>query len=295
MHKTSCAIMFADISGSTNLYDQLGDEVAKNMIDRCLGHLQVVTETHNGVVIKKIGDELMCRFESAEAAISAAKVAQIEIKTLQAMEKTRLTIRAGVHFGEVIEDENDIFGDAVNVAARMAGIAKGGQIITTAETVEDLPAESKSQVRQVDITRVKGKQDKLAVFEVIWEKGSDVTRVATELLSRSVDKPKRLQLSMGESVCELESESESISIGRDGTCDIVVNTALASRKHAYCELRRGKFVIVDQGTNGTYVSSPGGDEVYLRREELVLFGKGSISLGKPIAETEEADLIHYEC
>ena len=152
-----------------------------------------------------------------------------------------------------------------------------------------------SQVRQVDITRVKGKQEKLAVYEVLWEQSSDVTRVATELLSRSVDKPKKLLLKMGELSCELENESDSISIGRDNSCDIVVNTALASRKHAYCEFRRGKFVIVDQGTNGTYVTNAGGDEVYLRREELVLLGNGSISLGKPIAESEEAELIHFEC
>ena len=287
--------MFADISGSTNLYDQLGDETAKDIIDRCLGHLQVVTETHNGVVIKKIGDELMCRFDSSEAAVSAARVSQIEIKNLQSLEKIRLTIRAGVHFGEVIEDENDIFGDAVNVAARMAGIAKGGQIITTSDTVEDLPQALASQIRQVDITRVKGKQEKLAVYEVLWEQTNDVTRVATELLSRSVNKPKKLQLSMGEVNCELENEADSISIGRDNSCDIVVNTALASRKHAYCELRRGKFVIVDQGTNGTYVANAGGDEVYLRREELVLLGKGSISLGKPISESEDTELIHFEC
>jgi class 3 adenylate cyclase len=295
MQKTSCAIMFADISGSTRLYEQMGDDVAKKLIDRCLGHLQVVTEAHNGTVIKKIGDELMCRFESAESAVASARVSQFEIKSLQALEKTPLSIRAGVHYGEVIEDEDDIFGDAVNIAARMAGIAKGGQIITTADTVDALSAGLASEVRQVDITRVKGKQEKLAVYEVLWEKSSEVTRVATELLSRSVEKPVKLRLSSGDRVCELGSEIESISIGRDDACDLVVNTALASRRHAICELRRGKFVIVDQGTNGTYVSMAGGGEVYLRREELVLRGKGAISLGKPVAEADPAELIEFEC
>ncbi len=191
MLKTSCAIMFADISGSTQMYDQLGDEVAKKTIDKCLGLLQVVTETHKGIVIKKIGDELMCRFDSADAAVSAAKVSQSEIKALGTLENTPLSIRAGIHYGDVIEDENDIFGDAVNIAARMAAIAKGGQIITTADSVDELGAELSSQVRQVDLTRVKGKQEKLAVFEVLWEQGGDVTRVATELLSRSVTRPRK--------------------------------------------------------------------------------------------------------
>ncbi len=277
------------------MYDQLGDEVAKQIIDKCLDQLQVVTETHGGTVIKKIGDELMCRFDSAAAAISAARVSQSEISTFQAHGNTRLSIRTGIHFGEVIEDDNDIFGDAVNVAARMAGIAKGGQVITTAETIEGLPPELSAQVRQIDIAKVKGKQGKLAVYEVIWEQGSAVTRVATELLLRSAAKPTRLRLSLGPITCELENDSHSISIGRADDCDLVIDTALASRKHAYCELRRNKFLIVDQGTNGTYVSSAGGDEVYLRREEMVLQGKGKISLGKPIAETDAADIIHFEC
>ena len=295
MLKTSCAIMFADVSGSTQMYDQLGDEAAKATIDKCLGQLQVVTEAHKGVVIKKIGDELMCRFDSADAAVSAARISQSEIKTLGTLENSPLSIRAGIHYGDVIEDDNDIFGDAVNIAARMAGIAKGGQIITTADTVSELGEELASQVRQVDLTRVKGKQEKLAVFEVLWEQGGDITRVATELLSRSVTMPKILRLSRGEMAWEISSDSDSIWIGRDETCDIIVNTALASRKHAYCELRRGKFVLVDQGTNGTYVSTDGGDEVYLRREEMVLRGKGSISLGKPVVDTAAADLINFEC
>ena len=295
MLKTSCAILFADVSGSTQMYDQLGDEMAKQTIDKCLGQLQVVTETYNGVVIKKIGDELMCRFDSAEAAVSAARVSQSEIKALGSLENTPLSIRAGIHYGDVIEDDNDIFGDAVNIAARMAGIAKGGQIITTADTVSELSAESGSQVRQVDLTRVKGKQEKMAVFEVLWEQGGDVTRVATELLSRSVTRPTKLRLSRGEEVLEMNSESDSIWIGRDEACDLVVNTALASRKHACCELRRGKFVLADHGTNGTYVSTSGEDEVYLRREEMVLRGSGSISLGKPVAETATEELIGFEC
>ncbi len=295
MLKTSCAILFADISGSTQMYDLLGDEVAKRTIDRCLGQLQMVVETHKGIVIKKIGDELMCRFDSADGALAAARVSQQEIMRLGTQEGTQLSIRAGVHYGEVIEEENDIFGDAVNLAARMAGIAKAGQIITTADTVAELGLELAAQVRLVDLTHVKGKQEKLAVYEVMWEEGDDVTRVATQLMSRVVVRPTALRLRRGAVTCEITSESDSIWIGRDETCDLVVNTTLASRKHVFCELRRGKFVLVDHGTNGTYISVSGDDEVYLRREEMVLRGTGSISLGKPVAEASDEELIHFEC
>ena len=295
MQKASCAIMFADVSGSTRLYDDLGDDVAKKIIDKCLGCLQIVTETHKGIVVKKIGDELMCRFDSAAAAISAARVSQSEIQSLRVDENISLSIRAGIHFGAVIEDENDIFGDAVNVAARMAGIAKAGQIITTQSSVDELPSEMSGQVRQVDFTRVKGKQEKMAVYEVLWDQKSEVTKVATELLSRAASKTKKLELRMGEQRLTLVSENSLITIGRETECDFVVNTALSSRKHAVCELRRDKFVISDQGTNGTYVKTANGDEVYLRREELILQGQGTISLGQPCAETDADLLIHFEC
>ena len=296
MEKVSCAIMFADVSGSTKMYDELGDDIAKGIMDKCLGHLQGVIESHQGIVIKKIGDELMCRFENASAAISAARESQNEIRLLQIDGNIRLSIRAGIHFGEVIEDENDIFGDAVNVAARMAGIAKGGQIITTKDTVECLPPEKRSSgVRHIDNTRVKGKNEKIAVYEVLWEQDNSVTRVAHTLLFRSVAEPKKLELRLGNKIVELNSENESITIGRDVDCDLIINNALASRKHVICELRRGKFLITDHGTNGTYVTSPNGDEVYLRREELVLQGKGSISLGKSISETDTSELIYFDC
>jgi len=293
MKKTSCAIMFADVSGSTQLYDRMGDEVAKNAIDHCLGHLQAVTETNQGVVIKKIGDELMCRFETAEHGICAAKAAQIETTNLLALDNIKLSIRIGLHFGQVIEDDNDIFGDAVNVAARMAGIAKGGQIITTAETFAALPDELTAQVRQIDLTHVKGKEEMLEVYEVMWEQSGDFTRVATQLFSRAKLKPVKLKLTFGSNVVELNSSSKAITVGRDESCDFVVNTGLASRKHATFEFRRGKFILTDQGTNGTYASFSGKEEIYLRREELVLQGTGLISLGQSIDETDAENLIEF--
>ncbi len=295
MQKSSCAIMFADISGSTRLYDQLGDDIAKQCIGKCLDHLTAITEAHKGIVIKTIGDEVMCRFDSADAAVTAAQFSQLEIQSLQLQANTRVMIRAGIHFGGVIEENDDIFGDAVNVAARMTGIARGGQIITTEETVGKLSAALSSQTRQVDLTRVKGKQEKIAVYEVLWEQNDEVTRMATQLLSRKQDITLQLELRYGSTLCTLSDENAAISIGRGEDCDLQTTASLASRKHARCELRRGKFIITDQSTNGTYITPNHGDEVYLRREELILQGRGSISLGNPASESDTSEFIYYHC
>ena len=293
MQKARYAIVFADISGSTQLYDQMGDEIAKKAIGECLDQMRQVVQAHNGSVIKTIGDELMCRFDEAENAIEAARSMQLKVQTLRPHKDIQFSIRAGVHFGEVIEEEGDIFGDAVNVAARMAGIAKAGQIITTEDTVKDLSRMLAAQTRQVDVTRVKGKQEMIAVYEVLWE--DEVTCIAPQLLERGGEGETALELRCGQMQQQLTCMHGSLTIGRDLGCDLVVTTALASRQHARCEWRRGKYILVDQSTNGTYVSMPNSQDIYLRREEVVLQGSGTISLGKTRADSDEAEIIYFQC
>ena len=295
MNKTSCAIMFVDISGSTQIYEQLGDEIAKQSIDKCLAQISDIVVAQQGIVVKSIGDELMCRFESPADAILAAISSQVEVGTLKFTGLAHIAIRAAVHFGEVIEDSNDIFGDAVNVAARMTGISRAGQILTTESTFNDLPEELRSQTRQIDLLHVKGKQEKLAVYEVLWEQQDRITKISTDLLSRMEELETVLTLSHRNESKELSNLKKPVTVGRSRDCGFVVDTALASREHVLIEQRRGKFVITDQGTNGTYIVTHSGQEVYLRREEFILHGKGKFSLGKPLTECEDADLVFYEC
>lgn len=287
--------MFLDISGSTQLYEQLGDEGAKIQIEKCLGHLTEIVVAHNGGGIRAIGDEIMCRFNSPDDAIEAARVAQLETSSIPTPQDVHLSIRAGLHHGEVILGDNDIFGDAANVAARMVGIAKAGQIITTSDTVSRLSKELVTLVRQIDLIRVKGKRDKIAVYEFLWEQNEDLTKASITLLSRGEKNVGILKLTYGNQVRELESEQETIVVGRDESCELFVNTSLASRKHSFFQLRRDKFVVTDQSINGTYVDTGNGREVYLLREELVLQGNGQLSLGKSITECDTTEIIYFEC
>jgi len=287
--------MFVDISGSTQMYEKLGDEIAKQAIDKCLAQISDIVVAQNGSVIKSIGDELMCRFDSADAAIAAAVACQVEVSTLTFTGLARISIRAAVHFGQVIEDESDIFGDAVNVAARMTGISRAGQILTTEDTVNALSGTLGGAIRQIDLAQVKGKEDKIAVYEVLWEQQDRVTRISNDLLARIQESDMNLKLTHGRDTLEMNNQKKKSQIGRSEDCDFIVDTVLASRVHAIVELRRGKFFITDQGTNGTYVNTNSGQEVYLRREEFILHGKGKISLGQPFAECDEGELIYFEC
>jgi adenylate cyclase len=281
------AILFADVSGSTRLFETLGDSTARVKVAECLDTLTDVTKEHHGTVIKTIGDEIMCTFPTADDAATAAKEmheALIEDVTEgTGSEGTQLSIRVGMHFGPAIHEGGDVFGDAVNIAARMAAQAKGGQIMTTQTTVDLLAPMLRASTRFVDRAPIKGKKEEIEIYEIIWQE-EDVTRMATGLLQDDQRHQARLKVRYNNQEIELNKERSSLMMGRSQGCDLPINEKMASRQHVRIELRRDKFFIVDQSTNGTHVLIENGEEAFLRREEMPLHGSGRISLGKGFSE-----------
>jgi class 3 adenylate cyclase len=274
---TELAVLFADVSGSTKLYEALGDTQAKLLIDELLGGMRAVTERHRGRVIKTIGDELMCVFPDAERGFLAATDMQTLVNALAVMRGVKRMIRVGFHSGPVIEEKGDVFGDTVNVAARMAGLAKGMQIMTTRTTVDALPAALRASTRAIAALAVKGKADDLAVCEVLWQEGDDLTMAAGA--SAAAEIRFELELRHGAKEIVLGNELKTALMGRDAACDLVIADPKASRQHARIERRRDKFFLTDQSTNGTYVTFAGEPEIVLRREEVMLRRSGRITFG----------------
>lgn len=286
------AILFADVAGSTRLYETLGDHTAREAINGTLTRMTAVGDRYSGVLVKTIGDEILVRFPTAERAVSAA-IAMQEALAADTVSPVRLQMRMGLHYGPVILDSGDVFGDAVNVAARMSAIARAGQIITTRETVSFLPENLVLKTRLYDSTSVKGKQDNLVIHEVTWEEEGNATVfiASTNPGMKQEVAPLVLELDYQGDKRQFDLGS-TIGIGRAETCDLVVGSPLASRVHARIESRRGKFVFIDQSTNGSYVRTEDGNVVYLRREELPLWGSGSISLGEAFG-SDATHLLHF--
>ena len=278
------AVLFADVVGSTRLYENFGDDQAKQMIDECLVAMDLVVKQYGGRVIKTIGDEIMCVLPSADNGCLAATDIHHKIMALPMVSKVKRSVRVGFHFGPVIEENNDVFGDTVNVAARMAGLAKGMQIITTGATVACLSPMLRLSTRNIAALSVKGKGDDVEVSEVIWQGGEELT-MSTSSIALNV---KAVTLLLEHATQSWELDHGSVVLGRDGQCNIVISDRNASRQHARIERRRDKFFLVDQSTNGTFVSIPNEPEVVLRREELMLRGTGRIGFGHSVdlADTE---------
>jgi len=274
------AVLFADVAGSTRLYEQLGDALALSTIDQCLALVRDASKGHGGRLVKTIGDEAMVVFPTPNQAISAAGEIQLRMNSLVNERNLRIAFRIGVHCGAAIEaQDGDVFGDSVNVAARMVALAKSGQVILTASTAEGLSPELRGKVREVDVMTVKGKEKDIAIMELVWLDSAELTTLTTRPKIRVA----RLQLVHGTREIDLGPGATTITIGRDAQNDVVIADRLASRQHARIERRRDKFVVVDQSSNGTFVTIEGEGEVQLRREEMFLRESGHISFGHAYA------------
>lgn len=287
----TCAVLFVDISGSTRLYETLGDERALARVGGTLEILARVCADCGGRVIKTAGDGAMCSFATADAALRAACLMQEKTAPEAGPEAKGYGIHIGCHFGPVLESAGDLFGDTVNLAARVAGLAKVGQIITTADTVERLAPGQAARARRLDSVPLKGKRKTVEIFEFLWQDSDELTAMGTRLELR---RAALLALEYESRTWRFEGPGE-LTLGRDGTCDIVVGDRKASRLHARIERRRDKFVLVDLSSNGTWVQFAGEAEmVVLRREELMLRASGLIGLGHSPTDGQAAP-VKFSC
>ncbi len=284
-------IMFADVVDSTGLYERLGDIEAQYTISQCLGLVQDMVERHKGRVIKTAGDDSLCMFDKAEQAIAAACVIQEGLSEDTVFEDNEIQMHIGVHSGLGLITEGDVFGDTVNVAARVTSAARARQILTTRETIERLPSGFDIPERYVDKIAVKGRSSPVELHEILWRGGGDLTGVMTGL---DIVRPgaKVLKLRNCGLEFELSPESGGFVIGRDLDCNLTINGTMVSRQHALIEFRRDKFILRDQSTNGTYIRPQQGKAYYVRREETPLLGEGEISLGKLVDDRPALNIFY---
>lgn len=291
-------ILFADVSGSTRLFETRGDLEARRLIAAVLDVHALICREHGGRVIKTIGDEIMCSLPDAREGVLAACEMQRKMACNPDFARDRLAVHIGLHHGDALEENDDVYGDAVNTAARMVALAKREQIIASAGSVQGLDGGRVPAFRSLGRIHVDGKLQPIEIVDVIWhEDMSSMTTVqgvgggawpkATEIVGPT------LQLSHRGKVVTLDGASASFTIGRSPINALQIEADWVSRTHALIEFKRGHFVVYDRSINGTYVKFGQDDELHLHRDELHMRKAGTISLGR-VSSANADDVIRFD-
>jgi adenylate cyclase len=285
-------VLFADVTGSTKLYELAGDAKAVEAIGRCIEVLRKAVEACAGRVVKTIGDEVMALFPTPDAAADAAARMHLAVETLPAISGHKLAVRVGFHTGPVVQRDNDVFGDTVNLASRLVEQAVKGQVLTCDDTAVLLTPALRNSMRRLYSIAVKGKSGEIALCELVWRRSPDVTDLSTSSTRLRLQRA-RLRLKYGDKVILMRRENDSLLIGREPGCHLIIEDPRASRQHCTIERRQDRFVLQDHSGNGTYVTVAGEKEVVLQREDFPLRNQGWIAFGQPRAAT--TDVLEYFC
>jgi adenylate cyclase len=288
-------ILFADISGSTRLFETRGDVEARALCSAVLGALSSITKRNSGGVVKTIGDEIMCTFPQPKDALFAAVEMQKRVSSDLNWARDHIGIRVGLHHGEaLLEADGDVYGDAVNTAARMAQLAKREQIVTTSSTVAAVSNAGSFRIRSLGEALVKGKLLPVEIVDLLWQEDTSNVTMVTTLPDWKQLLAQKLVMRARESVMEMIESSQPFGLGREPSNQCIVDNEWVSRNHATIEFQRGQFLITDRSTNGTYVKIGDDDEIRLHRDSMPLRKSGSISLGQS-AEKDPASVVSFQC
>lgn len=224
--------------------------------------------------MRTVGDAALASFDDTNAAYLAAVDIQREHLLL------KMSVRVGFHYGEVIPDDGDVYGNAVNLAARVASFAEADEICITEDAVAQLSVKHRSSANYLDRVDFKGMSEPMAVFRVQWTTDNGETAIITAA-TRSVryETNQALDLLIGAKRIRIDTDNPVVTFGRSFDNDVIINSESASRNHAKIELLRGRYLLHDSSTNGSYLIRGGSTPVFIRRESVSLENFGSIGLG----------------
>ena len=163
------AVLFTDLVGSTEMFQERGDAAATGLIRRQQQILEGELSRHGGKLLKTIGDSLMVIFPKAKKAIQCAIAMQLAMEQYndQAPPADQMHVRIGVHWGRAIVAADDAYGDVVNTASRIEQLAAGNQIYTSRETWQQAMGLD-TEVVSLGRRSLKGLAEKLELVEVLW-------------------------------------------------------------------------------------------------------------------------------
>ena len=273
------AVLVAAMSAREGQRPALTEPATAHAIARCLRALGEAAEANGGRVVRRRGNELMALFPTADAAAAAA--ARMQREAAQALPSGEFGVCGAFHSGPVVQRGHDVFGDTINLTAELASRAEQGQILTSHETAASLAAPLREAVRSLPLAG----RGVTPLAELQWRELPPVPAAD--------GRPPEVQLTYRYQSTVRRREGDSLTIGRDPDCDLCVDLRFASRRHCTIERRGHKVYLRDHSTNGTFVALEGEREARIRGEEIVLHGRGWLSLGLSRLIAEEC--LQFRC
>jgi adenylate cyclase len=288
-------VMFADLRGSTSLYESLGNARATTVVTQSVSLIARVVEDCDGTVIKTLGDGLMALFHVPGAAVQAAGQMHDSLERIGSRNSGSTDPPLAAHFptlklqvalahGEVVEMNGDCFGDAVNVAARLLDHAGDNETLATATVLAGLRETERMRFRNMDRMQLRGRVEPVQVHLLEARRfGDTVATQYGDIVPAS--EPEAIRLVWLDLNRVFAGPRMPVVLGRSPQATYCIDDSRVSRSHARIDWHGGTFQLTDLSYNGTYVQFANDDEIVsLRRGTCTLHGSGLIGLGAPISD-----------
>ena len=288
-------VLFADVADSSSILVAGGDANAHTMMRQCLARMMEAAAEHDGEVVDEKGDEVLCIFVDPTRASRAAAEMQVRIAALsqEHPELPRIALRIGFEHGPLIQTDDGVFGTTIYSAARLVALAKGGQVLTTRETLDQISTEAAVATRFFALQVLRGQPQEREVLELLWDTGN-----STAWVSRSAraggSRIERVEIEFDGATYRVDASSPRLEFGRNPNCDVSVVHEAVSRLHARLSWNSGRTQIEDLSTNGTLIEPEGGTVVPLHHDKMGLSGRGVVRLGTLEAGVD-APAVAYRC
>ncbi len=288
-HLADRCVLFADLRGSTGLFERLGNTQATHVVTSSVACLCQAVQHCGGTVIKTLGDGLMASFNEAAAAVRAAgsmhdALHQPEVQAgdrAVGLTETRpdLKLQIALARGEVVETEDDCFGDAVNVAARLLDHAGDNDILVTSDLVSCLSPLAQRRFRNLDQIALRGRAEPVHVFLMTPPRAQDFAATRLESV-RQAPTPRGIRLVWADDDQLFAPGRMPVTFGRNPQAGFCIDDSRVSRLHARIDLQGNAFQLSDMSYNGSFVRFDHDPEVLaLRRSRCTLHGSGTIAFG----------------
>ncbi|HQZ01229.1 MAG TPA: adenylate/guanylate cyclase domain-containing protein [Thauera sp.] len=285
MKQSVKTVVFADLTGSTGLFESAGNVVATRIVTRCTHTLGRHLVLAGGQLVKYLGDGVLVLFDNTLAAVEAAsRMQEVLAEQVPGLPQGGLLgIKTGVERGPIVEHDGDCYGDAVNVAARLSDRAQAGETLIGEAAFDCLPEAQRLACQSLDRITIKGKAEPMHVWRVDWARTAESTLTAMFDFNQLIEGTRsiqRIDIRRMDQHAELHPGEGPLIIGRGDGAGFAVDDPRVSRRHARIEWTSGQCSFTDFSSNGSWVRFSGSTApVVLRRDSCALYGEGEIGLG----------------